>query len=144
MLDAQRYKANTYRVEVRFTRFVLWMHLGLGIIVFFLMLLHEVFAWAVGVATWYLVTMLLMLGMLSAVRICRVIMGVAFLLFTISGIYFLGQVLPQMKPEQAPIIPHILLPFWLGVTNIVYAFGGVCMLTSPKVKKACTVYFSLW
>lgn len=144
MLDAQRYKASSYRVEVHFTRVVLWVHLGLGVLVFLLMLLHEVFGWAVVVAGWYLVTMLLMAGMLTAVRVCRPMLGAAFLVFTVSGIYFLGQVLPYLNPEQAPIIPHALLPFWLGVVNIVYAAGGVCLLTSQKVKRACTVYFSLW
>ena len=144
MLDAQRYKANTCRAEVHFTRVVLWGHLGLGLVVLLLLLLHEIFGWAVGFAGWYLVTVLLVAGMLSAARNCRVFLGATFLFFTFFGVYFLGQVLPHLKPETPPLMPHVILPFWLGLVNILYAAGGVCMLISQRVKKACTVYFSLW
>jgi hypothetical protein len=70
-------------------------------------------------------------------------MGAAFLIFALCGIYFLGQVLPHLKNESAPLVSRAALPFWLGLTNIVYAAGGVVILTSVKVKKACSVYFSM-
>ncbi len=144
MLDAQRFKATNFREDVRFTRILLWSHIGLGITVMLLMLLHEIFGWAAGVAGWYLVTMVLTRGMRSASGPYRQMMGAAFLIFALFGIYFLGQVLPHLKPENAPLVSHAALPFWLGLTNIVYAAGGVLILTSLRVKKACSVYFSMW
>lgn len=143
MLDAQRFKATNFREDVRFTRILLWSHIGLGITVMLLMLLHEIFGWAAGVAGWYVVTMVLMRGMSSASGPCRQMMGAAFLIFALCGIYFLGQVLPHLKNESAPLVSRAALPFWLGLTNIVYAAGGVVILTSVKVKKACSVYFSM-
>ena len=144
MLDAQRFKATNFREDVRFTRILLWSHIGLGITAILMMLLHEIFGWAAGVAGWYLVTMVLSRGMRSASGPWRQMMGAAFLIFALSGIYFLGQVLPHLKPANAPLVSHAALPFWLGLTNIVYASGGVLILTSLRVKKACSVYFSMW
>jgi hypothetical protein len=144
MLDAQRYKGATYRVDVHFTRGVLWAHLGLGILVIVLMLLHELFAWAGVMTGWYLVTMLLVAGMVSAVAVCRLALGTVFLSFTVTGIYFLGQVVPHLNPDASPLLPHAVLPFWLGLANIIYAAGSVLMLTNDKVRKACSIGFSLW
>lgn len=75
---------------------------------------------------------------------CRFLLALAFLLFSIGGILFLGHVLPELKPEQPPLIPHGLLPIWLGVANATYAVGGILFFTNVRVRKACDIGFKLW
>lgn len=144
MLDAQRYRAGTYRAEVHFTRLILWSHLALGALVILMMLFHEIFSWALLTAAWYLITSLILVGLLSTMRFCRVGLALAFLSFSLGGVYFLGNVLPDLHPETSPLIPHALLPFWLGLVNVTYAAGAACMAFNDKVRKACTISFSLW
>lgn len=144
MLDAQRYRSGTYRAEVHFTRMLLWAHLALGLLVIVMMLFHEIFSWAMAAAIWYLLSSLILVGLLSAMRFCRIGLALAFLTFAVGGVYFLGNVLPQLNPESPPLIPHALLPFWLGLMNVTYAAGAACMAFHDKVRKASTISFSLW
>ncbi len=144
MLDAQRYRKDSYRAEVHFTRLILWAHLALGALVVVMLLFHEIFAWAVAAATWYLLSALILVGLLSSLRFCRVGLALAFLVFSLGGVFFLGNVLPGLKPESPPLIPHALLPFWLGLANVIYAAGAACMAFHDKVRRACTINFSLW
>jgi hypothetical protein len=143
MLDAQRYRSNSLRVEVHFTRAFLWVHLGLGLVIVLLMLLHEIFYWAAGVALWYLLSVLAVIGMFSAVSVCRCLLGLIFLFFGISGIFFLSQVLPTMKMEE-PALSHELLPFWLGLMNIIYLSSGIFVFCSKHIRRATDVGFKLW
>lgn len=144
MLDVQRYKGATYRKEVHFTRMVIWVHLGLGAIVALLLLLHQLLNCAMVVGGWYFLTLLLVIGMSHALEISRLILGLTFLLFTVGGIYFLGQVLPHLKPETPPLISYVILPFWLGLTNIIYAAAGLCLLFHQNPRRACSIGFSIW
>ncbi|MES2597336.1 MAG: hypothetical protein V4662_18450 [Verrucomicrobiota bacterium] len=143
MLDAQRYKGNTLRLEVHFTRVILWTHLGFGVLVVLLMLLHEIFGWAAGAGIWYVATVFLVGGLLSGHSACRWILGVSFLAFSVAGVIFLAQVLPGMQPEHTPLLPHGLLRFWLGLANLTYAAGGVLMLRSERIRKAAGLGFKL-
>lgn len=144
MLDAQRYKGSTLRLEVHFTRAVLWVHLSLGILVVLLMLLHEVFGWAAGAAGWYLVSVLVVGGFISGYASCRWLLGAAFLAFALAGAIFLGQVLPEMKPDQPPLLSHSFLRVWLGAVNLIYAAGGFLVLRSERIRKAAGIGFKLW
>lgn len=144
MLDLQRYKEGNRRSEVHFTRAALWGHLGLGGLAVVLLLFHELFRWAAFAGLWYLFSVLLITGILSGMAACRFILALAFLSFSIGGILFLGHVLPELKPEQPPLIPHGLLPIWLGVANATYAVGGILFLTNVRVRKACDIGFKLW
>lgn len=144
MLDAQRYRASNLRLEVHFTRLVLWVHLGLGILVVLLMLLHEIFGWAAGAAGWYLVSVMVMGGLISGHASCRWLLGAAFLGFALAGAIFLGQVLPELKPDPPPLLSHSLLRVWLGGVNLIYAAGGFMMLRSERIRKAAEIGFKLW
>lgn len=144
MLDAQRYRSGTLRREVHFARVVLWVHLGLGILVLLLMLLHEIFGWAAGVAGWYLVSVLVVGGLISGHASCRWFLGIAFLGFALIGAIFLGQVLPELKPDTPPLLSHSLLRVWLGGVNLIYAAGGFLVLRSESIRKATEIGFKLW
>ncbi|GEP42642.1 hypothetical protein [Brevifollis gellanilyticus] len=143
MLDAQRYKGNTLRLEVHFTRVVLWTHLALGTLVVLLLLLHEVFGWAAIAAGWYFVTVMLVGGLITGHSACRWALGVCFLLFAVTGVFFLSQVMPGLKPEHPPLLPHSVLRIWLGLANLAYAAGGILMLGSVRIRKAAGIGFKL-
>ncbi len=144
MLDLQRYKEGNRRSEVHFTRAALWAHLGLGALAVVLLLFHEIFRWAAAAGLWYLLSVLLITGVLSGMSGCRSLLAIAFLAFAVGGILFLGHVLPELKPEQPPLIPHALLPVWLGFVNVSYAVGGILFLTNVRIRKACDIGFKLW
>jgi len=143
MLDVQRYKGSPLRKEVHFTRLSLWSHLALGFLVVMLLLMHELFFWAAAACTWYFLTILLVAGILSATSSCRELMAAAGFLFAIVGIYFIGQVKPNLQPLTPPFLPYAFLPFWLGAANILYAAGGVLFLNSTRIRKACLIGFKL-
>jgi hypothetical protein len=144
MLDLQRYKEGSLRSEVHFTRVALWAHLVVGGVAVVLLLFHEVFRWAAGAGLWYLMTVLLITGILSGMAVCRCLLALFFFIFTIGGILFLGHVLPELKPEQPPLISHSLLPLWLGLVNVTYAAGGIFFLLNVRIRKACDIGFKLW
>jgi signal transduction histidine kinase len=144
MLDLQRYKGNTLRQEVRFTRIVLWAHLGLGILVVLLLLLHELFGWAAAATGWYLISVMLIGGLLSGAAFCRWGLGLSFLAFALAGVFFLGQVLPGLSREHSPLLPYAVLRIWLGGANLVYVAGGLLMLGSQHIRKAAGIGFKLW
>ena len=144
MLDAQRYRSNNLRVEVHFTRAFLWAHLGLGALIVLMLLLHEVFHWAAGAALWYLFSVLIVVGMFLGVSVCRCLLGLIFLIFSVAGIYFLSQVLPSLKVEEPPMLAHELMPLWLGIMNITYITGGIFVFCSRRIRRATDVGFKLW
>ena len=122
----------------------LWVHLGLGSLAVVLLLFHEIFRWAAAAGLWYLLSVLLITGVLSGTTGCRSLLAFAFLIFAVGGILFLGQVLPDLKPEQPPLVPYSLLPIWLGFVNVSYIAGGILFLTNVRVRKACDIGFKLW
>ncbi len=144
MLDLQRYKEGSLRGEVHFTRAALWTHLVVGGVAVVLLLFHELFRWAAGAGLWYLLSVLLITGILSGMSACRWLLALSFFAFSIGGILFLGHVLPELKPETPPLVSHGLLPLWLGMVNVIYTGGGLFFLISVKIRKACHVGFKLW
>ncbi len=144
MLDAQRYKGSTLRLEVHFTRVILWTHLALGILVVLLLLLHEVFGWAACAAGWYLASVMMVGGLILGYSACRWALGASFLIFALTGAIFLAQVLPGLNPDTPPLLPHALLRIWLGLANLAYAAGGILMLRSVRIRKAAGIGFKLW
>ena len=144
MLDLQRYKSGTFRAEVHFTRIFIAVHIALGALAVLLLLLHEIMNWAALAAGWYVASILILSAMFTGYSIGRWLLSVAFIAFGLTGIFFLGQVLPTMKQDHPPLVPLGLLPFWLGIFNIAYLVGGVFILRSQRIAKACSTRFKLW
>jgi len=144
MLEIQRHRRTRSREEVHFTRRLLHAHLGIGPVVVALLLFHELFLWSLGVTGWYLLTLLFLSGMLSARNWCRSALALMFISFTVIGVYFLAQVAPHLRPENPPLLAHTLLPYWLGMLDILYSIAALCVLVNPQVRKASTLGFTLW
>jgi hypothetical protein len=144
MLDAQRYKPGNLRSEVHFTRLYICSHLLLGALPILLFLLHSLFASTIAVLVWYALTLGLVYGMAQGRDACRMGLSVVFAILPIFGVIFLGQILPEWKPETPPLLPLIVLPFWLGLWNLMYATATVFTWNSTYLKKACSVGFKVY
>lgn len=144
MLDAQRYKPGTLRSEVYFTRYFVCGQAILGALPILLFALHTMFACALGLLVWYLITLGCIYGMTQGRDVCRLALSVAFALFPIFGVYFLGQILPEWKAETPPLLPLLVLPFWLGLWNLSYAAAAVFVWNSTYLRKACSIGFKLY
>ncbi|TDU73195.1 hypothetical protein EI77_01663 [Prosthecobacter fusiformis] len=144
MLDAQRYRAGNLRDEVHFTRRILIGHLLVGVSVAGLMVAHGVYQWGISTVLWYLLTILPMKGMMAADNRCRHLLGGMFLLYGITGGYYLTWVVPTLRDLDQALLPASLLPLWMGTMNLMYAVAGVCLMINRKVRRAVTVGFSLW
>jgi predicted membrane channel-forming protein YqfA (hemolysin III family) len=144
MLDIQRYRGTAYRDEVVFARQVLITHLILGAIIIALFLLHELFMWFALSLAWYLVSLYAMLGYLNERPWCRWVLAGLFVLLAVTGVYFANQVFPALKAHEAPIIPHNLIPIWIGMANLAYATGAMVVLFSSKMRRAADAGFTLW
>jgi|GEM_PF-2314790 len=130
--------------DVCFTRRILMAHLVLGILVVILIAAHDLLFWALGVGSWYLLTILPLHGMMSSNSLSRHLLGFLFLLFSSGGVFFLTQVEPTLLASQSALIHADFMPFWLGALNLLYALAGACLVMHHKVRKAVSIGFSLW
>jgi hypothetical protein len=144
MLDVQRNRAAILREEVHFTRRILIAHLLTGLGVLALLAGHGVFFWALGAGLWYMLTIPPLLGMGAGNTYCRHLLGLLFLIFSVTGVMFLTHVVPNLNPNDEGLISTRGLPFWLGSLNLLYAVAGFCLMMHRKVRKAVTIGFSLW
>lgn len=144
MLDIQRQRSRMLHSEIVFTRYILAFHLLAGVIVATLMTAHGVLTWAVAASLWYLISLIPLHGMMQAQECCRHCLGFLFIAFSLTGTYFLWAVELIQTEEHFALLPPAVIPFWLGILNILYAFAGVCLMSHRKVRKAATIGFSLW
>lgn len=143
MLDAQRYRGEVYREEVEFTRRLMWVNLIVGALVSTLFLFHEIFHWFAGSLTWYSVSLVLMYVFMSARRGCRLLLAVWLLAAAAAGLYFINRVFPILDPARGLLVPHGLIPVWVGCANIVYATVALLLVFSKRVRRAGSVGFTL-
>lgn len=144
MLDAQRYKPGNLRSEVYFTRFYIYGHTLLGALPILLFLLHSFFFYALAGIIWYAITLGLVYGMTQGRDACRMGLSVVFSILPIFGVIFLSQILPEWKPETPPLLPLVVLPFWLGFWNLLYATATLFTWNSTYLKKACSIGFKVY
>ena len=144
MLDVQRNRGAIYQREVSFTRKVIWFHMIAGAVLIAMLLLHELFWWFGGAVIWYAISLYTTLGLMNEQRWCQWVLAALFALITLAGLFFTTYVFPSLQPIKAPLLPHALMPIWVGLVNLLYAVGGLIMLFSGKVRKSTLVGFTLW
>lgn len=144
MLDVQRYRSDAYREEVLFSRRIILGVLITGAAVITLLLFHELFWWFGGVLAWYGAVVMAMLGYMSSLNWCRWCLALLFAVATLTGLYFTTTVFPVIEPPKAPIVPHTLIPIWVGLANLIFGVMAILMLFSSKIRKAGDVGFTLW
>ncbi|MFM7605892.1 MAG: hypothetical protein ACKO8Z_11950, partial [Prosthecobacter sp.] len=130
--------------EVAFTRKILWAHMTTGFAVIALLLFHELFGWFGAALGWYLFTLMAMMGFMNGLRWSQWLMAAMFAVITAAGIYFISRIFPGLEPSPTPIVPHSLLPIWLGFSNLIYGTICLLMLVSSRVWRAGRVCFTLW
>lgn len=145
MLEVQRQRHTEARHSSAFARRFVIAHCLLGLAAVALLLFHELFAWSLGTAIWYVVSVGLSLGMAAGLTLCRMLLASAFLAAAAFGIYFAAQVFPNLPvPSRAPTLSRHWLPLWVGLFNVAYGSGGLLCLLHPKIRKAARLGFELW
>ncbi len=144
MLDVQRYRGAIYRGEIQFTRKVMWSHMITGAAVMAMFLFHEIFRWFLYSALWYAGSLLLMYGLMCGRRHFRWLLALMFLGGAGAGVFFINRVFPGMEPPRGPLVPHAVIPIWVGLMNVAYVAGALTMLLNPSVRRASHVGFTLW
>jgi len=144
MLDVQRNRGLKHREEIDFARKVMWGHMIFGAVVVLLFLFHEFFQWSAGAMAWYAVSLALVYGFISQRACCRWLLALVFFGGTLAGVYFINRVFPVSTPPRVPLVPHALIPLWLGLANLTYGIGGMLMLFNARIRRAGQTGFLLW
>ena len=83
-------------------------------------------------------------GFISQQAYCRWLLALLFFVGTLSGLYFINCVFPVSTPPRVPLVPHVLIPLWLGLSNLTYVIGGLMMLFNKRIRRAGQTGFLLW
>lgn len=144
MLDVQRNRGAKHREEINFTRKFMWTHMIFGAVVMTLFLFHEVFSWFAGSLVWYGLSLVVMYGFMNGQPGCRWLLALVFLSASAAGLYFLSRVLPDTTEPRAALVPHAVIPLWMGMANLTYIVGALFVLFSARIRRAGEVGFVLW
>ncbi len=145
MLDLQRqkYAEPASSGSILFARKVLFAHLLSGILVIALLLFHEFFSAAGWATVWYVLTLVVAVGMTKKVVVCRWMMSLLFFGAAVVGLAAMLWVLPGIKPERPPLLPLSVLPFWLVIACFGYAAAAYTVAVSTRLRRACEKGFTL-
>lgn len=144
MLDVQRNRGAKHREEIDFTRKVMWAHLIFGAVIITLFLFHEIFLWFAGALLWYATSLVVMYGFMNGRQFYRWLLSLLFLTASVAGLYFLSRVLPGTTEPRAPLVPHAVIPLWVGFANLTYVVAALFVLFSTRVRRAGETGFMLW
>ncbi len=144
MLDVQRNRGAKHREEINFTRKFMWTHMIFGAVVMTLFLFHEVFRWFAGSLVWYALSLVVMYGFMNGRQSCRWLLALVFLSASAAGLYFLSRVLPNTTEPRAALVPHAVIPLWMGMANLTYGVGALFVLFSARIRRAGETGFVLW
>lgn len=145
MLDRQRqrYAPHESSGAILFTRKLLFVHFVSGMVVLALLLFHELFAIACWAAAWFVLTLMVAVGMTKTVPGSRVLMAFLFLAAAGGGFFITIWMMPTLKDAEAPLLPLSYLPFWLVAASLGYAGGAYALFLSNRIKRACRKGFTL-
>ncbi|OYW77718.1 MAG: hypothetical protein B7Z37_02685 [Verrucomicrobia bacterium 12-59-8] len=143
MLDVQHRRGAKHREEIDFTRKFMWTHMIFGAVVITLFLFHEVFRWFAGSLAWYALSLVVMYGFMNGRKSCRWLLALVFLAGSGAGLYFLSRVLPNTTEPRAALVPHAVIPLWVGFANLSYAIGALFVLFDPRIQRAGETGFML-
>ncbi len=144
MLDVQRTRGLKHREEIDFTRKLMWGHMILGAVVSTLFLFHELFQWFAGALVWYAASLAVMYGFMCQRAVCRWLLALVFLMATFAGLYFINRIYPGSVPPRVTLLPHSIIPLWMGLANLAYGIGALLMLFNPRIRRAGQTGFMLW
>ncbi len=144
MLDVQHRRGAKCREEIDFTRKLMWTHMIFGAVVMTLFLFHEVFSWFAGSLVWYALSLVVMYGFMNGRQSCRWLLALVFLSASAAGLYFLSRVLPNTAEPRAALVPHAVIPLWVGMANLTYVVGALFVLFSARIRRAGEAGFMLW
>ena len=144
MLDVQRNRGAKHREEIDFTRKLMWSHMIFGAVVITLFLFHEVFRWFAGAIVWYAASLAVMYGFMNERAYCRWLLALLFFIASGAGLYFINSVFPNTIEPRAALVPHALIPLWVGFANLAYVIGAFFLLFNTRIRRAGQVGFTLW
>ena len=149
MLDLQRQRSGyQFKESVFFARGFLITHLVIGAAVAAALMFHELFAFALTVAGWYLISLLLMAGMAMRRQACRICLALWFVLGAGGVIAYLVWFLPVTDAaagdENTVRLSLRIMPLWLSSVALGYAVGGVMLFVSRRMERATMRGFALW
>jgi hypothetical protein len=144
MLDKQRDKGRPIVERRNFARNFVLVHLVAGLIVPGLLVFHELFTASLTFLLWYLLTFGLVVGMTRRQEWCRPLLGVMFLMVAVASAFFVTRVHPTLTLDHSPLLSRDFLPLWGVLVTVGYAYGGLMMLVSNRLRRATTLGFALW
>ncbi|MDI1315176.1 hypothetical protein [Prosthecobacter sp.] len=144
MLDVQRNRSAKNREEIEFARKFMWAHMIFGAGVMTLFLFHAVFSWFAGSLVWYGLSLVVMYGYMNGRQACRWLLALTFFAGSVAGLYFLSRVLPAITEPRAALVPHAIIPLWVGLANLTYAVAALFVSFSPRIRRAGETGFMLW
>jgi len=145
MLDLQRQKYAPCESSgsILFARKVLFAHMAAGLLVIALLLFHEFFAAAGRATVWYVLTLVVAVGMTKRVAGSRWVMSLLFAAAAATGLAVMLWVLPGIKLEQEPLLPLSVLPLWLVIASFGYGTAAYAVAVSSRLRRACEKGFTL-
>ena len=144
MLEVQRQRGVIHREEIDFARKFMWAHMIFGAVVIAMFLFHEIFSWFAGAIFWYTLSLVVMYGFMNEHKCCRWLLALVFLGGAGAGLIFINHVFPGIKPPRGQLIPHQIVPLWVGFANLSYVIGALFLLFNSRLRRAGQVGFTLW
>lgn len=150
MLDLQRQNSSSRNYAgAAYARAVSLGHLVCGLLAPVLLVFHGLLFPAMIVAFWYLLSIIMIVGMMNHHQWCRSLLSVWFFLAGGAGLVYVLMVEPvpaltaEGEPSPSPL-PLNLLPFWLSTFALIYVAGGFTLLLSRRIERATMRGFRLW
>lgn len=144
MLDVQRYRGAIHLEEIQHTRKWMWLHMILGAVMITMFLFHEIFRWFAGAMVWYAISLVVMYGFMNGKRLFKWLLALIYLAGAGAGVFFINRVFPAIEAPRGALIPHEVIPIWVGLGSLTYAVCALFVLFSSRIGKAAKTGFTLW